>query len=43
MRGGEEVTFGRTRSIEGRPGVYSVVYEYAQREEGIEAGELAFQ
>jgi cyanophycin synthetase len=35
---GEDVTFGRTRSISGRPGVYSVVYEYAQREEGIEAG-----
>jgi cyanophycin synthetase len=40
---GEEVSFGRTRSIEGRPGVYSVVYEYAQREEGIEAGELALK
>jgi cyanophycin synthetase len=38
---GEDVTFGKTRSIDGRPGVYSVVYEYAQREEGIEAGELA--
>ena len=40
---GEDVTFGRTRSISGRPGVYSVVYEYAQREEGIEAGELALK
>ncbi len=38
---GEDVTFGKTRSIDGRPGVYTVVYEYAQREEGIEAGELA--
>ncbi|MBX3724379.1 MAG: cyanophycin synthetase [Xanthomonadales bacterium] len=38
---GEDVTFGRTRSIDGRPGVYSVVYEYSQREEGIAAGELA--
>jgi cyanophycin synthetase len=38
---GEEVTFGKTRSVEGRPGVYTVVYEYAQRDEGIEAGELA--
>src|SRR5690606_23225837 len=38
---GEDVTFGKTRSIDGRPGVYSVVYEYAQREEGIAAGELA--
>ena len=33
---GEDVTFGKTRSA-GRPGVYTVVYEYAQREEGIEA------
>ncbi len=39
---GEDVTFGRTRSIsDDRPGVYSVVYEYAQKEEGIAAGELA--
>ena len=40
---GEDVTFGKTRSIDGRPGVYSVIYEYAQREEGIEAGELALK
>ena len=40
---GEDVTFGKTRSIDGRPGVYSVVYEYAQREEGIEAGVLALK
>jgi cyanophycin synthetase len=40
---GEAVTFGKTRSVEGRPGVYTVVYEYAQRDEGIEAGELAIQ
>ncbi len=40
---GEDVTFGKTRSIDERPGVYSVVYEYAQREEGIEAGELALR
>jgi cyanophycin synthetase len=40
---GEDVTFGKTRSIDGTPGVYSVVYEYAQREEGIEAGELAMR
>ncbi|MBB5207501.1 cyanophycin synthetase [Chiayiivirga flava] len=40
---GEDVTFGKTRSIDGRPGVYSVVYEYAQREEGIAAGELALK
>jgi cyanophycin synthetase len=36
---GEEVTFGKTRGA-GAPGVYSVVYEYAQRDEGIAAGEL---
>jgi hypothetical protein len=39
---GEDVTFGKTRSTD-KPGVYSVVYEYAQREEGIEAGELAMR
>ena len=36
---GEEVTFGKTRST-GQPGVYTVVYEYSQRDEGIAAGEL---
>jgi cyanophycin synthetase len=40
---GEDVTFGKTRSIDDRPGVYSVIYEYAQREEGIEAGQLALR
>ena len=40
---GEDVTFGKTRSIDDRPGVYSVVYEYAQREEGVAAGELALR
>ncbi|HEX4859287.1 MAG TPA: cyanophycin synthetase [Usitatibacteraceae bacterium] len=39
---GEDVTFGKTRGT-GKPGVYSVVYEYAQRDEGIEAGELALK
>jgi len=39
---GEDITFGKTRSTD-KPGVYSVVYEYAQREEGIEAGELAMR
>ncbi len=39
---GEDVTFGKTRSTD-RPGIYSVVYEYAQRDEGIEAGELALK
>ena len=36
---GEDVTFGKPRSVDGRPGVYTVVYEYAQREEGIAAGD----
>jgi cyanophycin synthetase len=40
---GEDVTFGKTRSVDDRPGVYTVVYEYAQRDEGVEAGELALQ
>ena len=40
---GEDVTFGKTRSIDDRPGVYSVVYEYTQREEGIAAGDLALR
>ncbi|MDO9075789.1 MAG: cyanophycin synthetase [Rubrivivax sp.] len=43
---GEDVSFGKTRSLDpdgGQPGVYTVVYEYEQRDEGIEAGELALQ
>ena len=39
---GEEVTFGKTRSA-GPAGVYTVVYEYAQRDEGIAAGDLALR
>jgi len=39
---GENVTFGKTRSA-GEPGVYTVVYEYAQRDEGIAAGELGLR
>ncbi|OOG36364.1 cyanophycin synthetase [Rhodanobacter sp. C05] len=39
---GEDVTFGKTRSID-KPGVYSVVYEYVQKEEGVAAGELALR
>ncbi len=41
---GEDVSFGKTRSIsDDRPGVYTVVYEYAQKEEGIAAGDLALK
>jgi len=39
---GEAVTFGKTRSA-GAPGVYTVVYEYVQRDEGIAAGELGLR
>ena len=39
---GEEVTFGKTRSA-GAPGVYTVIYEYVQRDEGIAAGELGLR
>ena len=39
---GEEVTFGKTRGA-GPVGVYTVVYEYAQRDEGIAAGELGLR
>src|SRR5271163_3508800 len=39
---GEEVTFGKTRAA-GPPGVYTVIYEYAQRDEGIAAGELGLK
>jgi cyanophycin synthetase len=39
---GEDVSFGKTRSL-GLPGHYSVIYEYAEREEGIAAAELALR
>ena len=39
---GEEVTFGKTRSTD-TPGVYHVIYEYTQKEQGIAAGELALR
>jgi cyanophycin synthetase len=39
---GEEVTFGKTRSAD-KPGVYTVIYEYAQRDEGVAAGELGLR
>ena len=39
---GEAVTFGKTRSG-AAPGVYTVVYEYVQRDEGIAAGELGLR
>lgn len=39
---GIPVTFGKTRTA-GSEGVYFVVYEYEQRDEGLEAGELALR
>ena len=39
---GEAVTFGKTRGA-GKPGIYSVVYEYVQRDEGVAAGELGLR
>ena len=39
---GIRVTFGKTRGA-GKPGVYHVVYEYEQKDEGLEAGELALR
>ena len=38
---GEDVSFGKTRSIDDRPGVYDVVFEYEQAEVGNEAADLA--
>jgi cyanophycin synthetase len=40
---GAHVTFGKTRSVTGQPGVYHVVYEYDEARCGERAGELAYQ
>ncbi|MDP5218433.1 cyanophycin synthetase [Ruegeria sp. 2205SS24-7] len=39
---GTDVTFGRTRST-GEPGQYNMVYQYRQRDVGLEAGKLALR
>src|SRR3984885_13674635 len=39
---GEDVSFGKTRSTD-VSGVYTVVYEYAQRDEGVAAGDLGIE
>ncbi|WP_027245710.1 cyanophycin synthetase [Leisingera daeponensis] len=39
---GSDVTFGRTRST-GEPGQYNMVYEYRQRDVGLDAGKLAMR
>ncbi|MEO0997243.1 MAG: cyanophycin synthetase [Pseudomonadota bacterium] len=38
---GQPVTFGRTRSVEGQPGVYNMVFQYTDRDVGREASRLA--
>ena len=40
---GSPVTFGRTRSIEGQPGHYSMVFQYKDKAVGREASELALK
>ncbi len=39
---GSDVSFGRTRSA-GKPGVYNMVFQYKQREVGLEAARIALQ
>ena len=38
---GADVSFGRTRSIEGKPGHYTMVFEYEDESVGRKAGQLA--
>jgi len=40
---GSAVTFGRTRSIDGEPGRYNMVFQYKDRAVGREAGALALK
>jgi cyanophycin synthetase len=40
---GTPVSYGKTRSVPGQPGVYYVIYSYAEEQVGIEAGELALK
>ncbi len=40
---GSDVTFGRTRSIEGQPGCYNMVFQYKQRDVGLEAARIGQQ
>jgi cyanophycin synthetase len=40
---GTEVTYGKTRSVPGKPGKYYVIYSYIEERVGIEAGELAIR
>ena len=38
---GSDVTFGRTRSIEDQPGCYNMVFQYKQRDVGLESARIA--
>ena len=40
---GSAVTFGRTRSIDGQPGHYNMVFQYKDKEVGREASDLALK
>lgn len=40
---GSDVTFGKTRSMEGQPGCYNMVFEYKQRDVGLAAAKLGRQ
>ncbi|MEO7909181.1 MAG: cyanophycin synthetase, partial [Roseiflexaceae bacterium] len=40
---GTPVSYGKTRSVLGQPGVYFVIYSYTEEQVGIEAGELALK
>ncbi|MEE4160950.1 MAG: cyanophycin synthetase [Woeseiaceae bacterium] len=40
---GSPVTYGRTRSIDGQPGLYNMWYEYLDKPVGLEAGQLALK
>ena len=40
---GSDVTFGRTRSIDGQPGKYNMVFQYKDARVGREASELALK
>ncbi len=40
---GSDVSFGKTRSIEGQSGCYTMVFEYKQRDVGLESARIARQ
>jgi cyanophycin synthetase len=40
---GTPVTYGKTRSVPGRAGIYHVIYSFAEEQVGLDAGELAIK